>query len=245
MIRSVTVVPSAPLLLLEYAGREDAGAPLRGACVAALRPLAAGGGGAVVLVVASDRRPRSTRPALGRRIGHLLLRLAGVAAADVVEVPWDAPVDRCRAVGEALAMPGSQVDLVVVADGSARRGEKAPGHLDERSFAVDDEIVGALRAGAPARLLALDPGVCADLLVQGRAPLQVAAAALGEEAAYRCVSLDRSDPYGVLYVLARLERVPGDPAASGPSGAVTGRVATAGAAGRVRWPDLVQRNLGT
>ncbi len=31
----------------------------------------------------------------------------------------------------------------------------------------------------------------------------------GEDAAYRCVSLEHSDPFGVLYVLARLERVGG------------------------------------
>ena len=210
VIRTVSVVPSAPLLLPEYAGRQDAGTPLREACVSALRPLGPSRGGAVVLLlVASDREPRSTKPALGRRVGELLLRLAGVVAADVVEIPWDAPVDRCRSVGEALAAPDTVVDLVVVADGSARRGEKAPGHLDERSFAVDDEIVDALSAADPARLLALDPGLCADLLVQGRAPLQVAAAAMGEHAAYRCVAMEPSDPYGVRYVVARLERVAG------------------------------------
>ncbi len=204
MIRSLTVVPSAPLLLPEYAGRDDAGANLRETSVAALGAL---DGRDVVLVVATDRDPRSTRPALGRRVGELLLGLAGVSSSEVLEVAWDAPAVRCREVGGPLAGPEREVDLVVVADGSARRGEKAPGYLDERSFAVDDEIVGALRTGDPARLLALDPSLCADLLVHGRAPLQVAAAAMGEHAAYRCGSMEHSDPFGVLYVVARLARV--------------------------------------
>ncbi|PRY52950.1 hypothetical protein BCF74_12921 [Knoellia remsis] len=75
--------------------------------------------------------------------------------------------------------------LLVVADGSARRTEKAPGHFDERSAAMDDAIVGALReagSGGLDRLLDLDPDLCADLLVAGRAPLQVMAAALSRPA---------------------------------------------------------------
>jgi hypothetical protein len=213
----VTVVPSAPLLLPGYAGRDDAAAGLRDACVSLLGELAGLAGGAVVLVAATDREPRSTRPPVGRRVGELLLRLAGVTAPDVVEVPWDAPTERCVALGRSVgAVAGTgEIDLVVVADGSARRSEKAPGYLDERSFAFDDAIVAALAAAEPDRLLALDASLGAELLAQGRAPLQVAAAAMGERAAYRCVSLDRSDPFGVLYVVARLEHIP---AAAPPRG---------------------------
>jgi len=202
MIETVTVVPSALLLLPEYAGRDDAGADLRGAAVELLRDLA---GRSVVLVVGGDREPRSTKPAVGRRVGQLLLRLAGVAAADVVEVPWDAPLEVCRTLGEALAAAPGELDLLVVADGSARRGEKAPGHLDERALPFDEGLVAALASADAAGLLALDPALAADLLVQGRAPLQVAAAAMGG-AAYRPVRVEASDPFGVLYVLARLER---------------------------------------
>ena len=38
--------------------------------------------------------------------------------------------------------------LLVVADGSARRTEKAPGHLDPRAAAVDDALVDALSSGS-------------------------------------------------------------------------------------------------
>ena len=81
---------------------------------------------------------------------------------------------------------------------------RSPGHLDERAFAVDDEIVAALRAADPTRLLALDPELCADLLVHGRAPLQVAAAAMSGRDRLECAALESENPLGVLHVVARL-----------------------------------------
>ncbi len=211
MIEALAVVPSAPLLLPEYTGRDDAGAGLRERSLDVVRAVLPprGSGGRLVLVTATDRDPRSTRPALGRRVGTHLLDLAGVEADDVVEVAWDAPVDGCRAAGSALGAGPGEVALVVVADGSARRGEKAPGHLDERSFGLDREVVDALRTSDPERLLALDPGLCAELLLHGRAPLQVAAAAMASSGRMRCPDLEAEDPFGVLYVTARLERAAG------------------------------------
>ena len=204
MIRAVVVVPSAPLLLPEYTGRIDAGASLRDRAVDLLRDALAPECGAV-LVAATDRESRSARPPLGTRVGAHLLRLAGAEVGEVVEVPWDAPVDGCRAMGGALGSGPGDVVLVVVADGSACRGEKAPGHLDERAFAVDDLLVSGLRSADPDRLLELDPDLCAELLVHGRAPLQVAAAAMAQAGPMRCSVLDVEDPFGVLYVTARLD----------------------------------------
>jgi len=211
VIEAVAVVPSPPLLLPEYTGRDDVGARLRDRSLDVVRAVlpARGSGGRLVLVTATDRDPRSTRPALGRRIGTHLLDHLGTEPDDVVEVPWDAPVDGCRAAGSALGAGPGEVALVVVADGSARRSEKAPGHLDERSFDLDREVVDALRSADPDRLLALDPGLCADLLLHGRAPLQVAAAAVAAAGRMWCPDLEAEDPFGVLYVTARLERVAG------------------------------------
>ena len=102
--------------------------------------------------------------------------------------------------------------VMVVADGSARRTEKAPGHLDPRSHEVDDAIVDAIRSasdGGLGRLLELDADLCADLLVAGRAPLHVLAAAVeqaGSKDAFDVVSCEVSDPFGVLYVVAHLAR---------------------------------------
>ncbi|QKE82849.1 hypothetical protein [Arthrobacter sp. NEB 688] len=223
MSRALVVVPSAPMLLPEYTGRTDAAADLRACAVEALGS-AVPGGGSVVLVVATDREQRGTRAPLGERVGRHLVELAGLDVADVVVVPWDASVADCVAAGESLAATHPDASVVVVADGSARRGEKAPGHLDERSFALDEALVGALRAADGEALLALDADLAADLLVHGRAPLQVAATLLrpaadgsapaGDEGSggapatgsgtARCEALHTEDPSGVLHVVARL-----------------------------------------
>ncbi|MGL4745680.1 MAG: hypothetical protein ACRCXL_15005 [Dermatophilaceae bacterium] len=255
MIAAVAVVPSAPALLPRYTGRVDVLAEVRTAAVEAVRTaISTPGVERVVLIAATDREPRHTMPPLGQRVGEYLLSLAQSPADAVQLVPWDAPVAECRArgaeiaagsapsgleVGEESSRPvtggvvsaaeagGASSVLVVVADGSARRGEKAPGYLDDRAFGFDDALVAALRDADPAALLALDATLAADLLAHGRAPLQVAAAAMagtsapGAEATasaadfhatdaaplWRCERLDEPDPFGVLYAVAQLRRV--------------------------------------
>jgi hypothetical protein len=51
----------------------------------------------------------------------------------------------------------------VVANGTAKRSEKAPGHLDDRCAPFDAVVDEALRAGDPAPLAALDADLGADL----------------------------------------------------------------------------------
>ncbi|WP_435746351.1 hypothetical protein [Nocardioides sp. SYSU DS0663] len=84
------------------------------------------------------------------------LRAAALAAVrwlgPAVTVLADAQGER---VGRALLAeagpdPGAAADdpaYLVVGNGSARRSEKAPGHLDERSFAFDEALRAALVAG--------------------------------------------------------------------------------------------------
>ncbi|KGN34276.1 hypothetical protein N802_13015 [Knoellia sinensis KCTC 19936] len=285
-VSDVVVVPGAPLLLPEYQGRAAAAPGLLESCVEAVRA-AVEHASHVVVVHATDREPRSTRPAIGLRVAdHLLAATHLGFTVDHVSVAWDASVEECLELGRVtvgavreptpagsrsesvFAPPGdaktppfaagddassvaAQRDakgsvfasaggaktplggtphrgrpastseragttLLVVADGSARRTEKAPGHLDPRAAGVDDAIVDALRSahmGGLDRLLDLDPALCADLLVSGRAPLQVLASAVGAgprtdaegaRTAYRLERLDVSDPFGVLYVVAHL-----------------------------------------
>lgn len=221
MITDVVVVPGALLLLPEYQGRVPAAPGLLESCVVAVRDAVATAAH-VVVVHATDREPRSTRPAVGLRVAdHLLASTHLGFEVEHVAVPWDASTSECVALGRAVADASTATPpttVLVVADGSARRTEKAPGHLDPRSHEVDDVIVAALRGAADGdldRLLDLDPGLCADLLVAGRAPLQVLAAAAGasveagEGPAYgtfEVVTCEVSDPFGVLYVVAHLAR---------------------------------------
>ena len=65
--------------------------------------------------------------------------VADPAAARLVSVADDAAPGECAALGAALAGAGPVV-LVVVADGSATRTVKAPGHLDERAAGFDASI---------------------------------------------------------------------------------------------------------
>lgn len=239
MITDIVIVPGAPLLLPEYQGRVPAAPGLLESCVAVVHDAVAAAHH-VVVVHATDREPRSTRPAVGSRVAdHLLAAAHEAFEVTHVSVPWDASLEECIAMGRGIESEGDTT-LLVVADGSARRTEKAPGHLDERAAAVDDAIVSAVRDSAEGglqRLLDLDPELCADLLVAGRAPLQVLAAAIsvasadaavlatasadasepaaggegsaeGERTAYRVVECEVSDPFGVLYVVAHLTAAP-------------------------------------
>ena len=221
MITDVVVVPAAPLLLPEYQGRAPAAPGLLESCVVAVRDAVATAAH-VVVVHATDREPRSTRPAVGLRVAdHLLASTHLGFEVEHVAVPWDASTEDCDALGRDVARASTATPpttMLVVADGSARRTEKAPGHLDPRSHEVDDAIVAALRGeagGGLDGLLDLDADLCADLLVAGRAPLQVLAAAAGARAveggataygAFEVVSCEVSDPFGVLYVVAHLAR---------------------------------------
>ena len=214
-VTDVVVVPGAPLLLPEYQGRTPADAGLADACVAAVRSAVATASH-VVVVHATDREPRSTRPSVGARVADHLLAASHLGFdVEHLTVAWDAPVAECVAAGRALTADVGGSDehgttLLVVADGSARRTEKAPGHLDPRAAAVDDTLVDAVRScadGGLRRLLDLDPALCADLLVAGRAPLQVLAAA-AQDVPLTVESLEVSDPFGVLYLVAHLTRTP-------------------------------------
>ncbi|WP_433496353.1 hypothetical protein ACQP1K_15255 [Sphaerimonospora sp. CA-214678] len=95
------------------------------------------------------------------------------------------------------ARPG-RTGLVVVGDGGARRGEKAPGYVDPRALDADASIGDALARADLSTLAALDPGLCDDLLIRGRAAWQVMAAAAGARS-WAGHALYGDAPFGVAY----------------------------------------------
>lgn len=95
---------------------------------------------------------------------------------------------------------GGDERLLVVANGSARRGEKAPGHLDERSFAYDDALGAALAAGDVTALRELDLGLGDDLLCAGISCLQGL-----PDGDWRATVDWSGDPFGVQYWVVRWE----------------------------------------
>ena len=96
-----------------------------------------------------------------------------------------------------------------MADGSARRGRRAPGHLDERSAPFDAEVERAVRDGDLEALLAIDPVLARELMATGRPGWQVLAGALAGTAAAACEIRYRDDPFGVAYLVASLDLSPG------------------------------------
>lgn len=96
---------------------------------------------------------------------------------------------------------GSGPGLLVVANGSATRTEKAPGHLDDRSAAFDAAIGTALAAGDTAALADLDLALATELW----APDAPSLASLASFAVQQA-QVDYDDaPYGVQYWVVRWE----------------------------------------
>jgi hypothetical protein len=116
--------------------------------------------------------------------------------------------DQARRVGEWLLGPGrpprppvggAGPGLLVMANGSACRSERAPGHLDERAAAFDEELGAALAAGDTAALARLDLALGDELLASG---LRGLAGLSGMRVAEATVD-HADDPFGVMYWVVR------------------------------------------
>ncbi|KOX12412.1 hypothetical protein [Nocardiopsis sp. NRRL B-16309] len=232
MIVGTAVCPHPPLLLRELTGGQDVGADLRKACEAAVASLVALGPEVLVVVGGADTGGRrepgpapvrafggtesaggaggsGTRPEEGALplslgvAGRLLDAVGGAVPVDMYAVAFDAGPGPVAELADAIARRPERVALLVMGDGSARRGVKAPGHLDERAFAYDERVRRALAGADPSALLGLEPGLAAELLAAGRAALQVMAAAVARGgASYRPEVLYADDPFGVMYTVA-------------------------------------------
>lgn len=221
------MVPAAPLLVPAVAGGSaGADAALRGRCLRAVGAIA----GADEVVVVGDA------PTTGERAGGWDFTGLGVAAASgrpalplalavgdwfldqagwpgrrrFVGVAVDEFPAACAALGAELVTGRHRVALLAVADGTACRTEKAPGHLDGRAAGFDAAVAAALAAGDPAGLLGVDSALARELLAAGRASWQVLAgaarAASGArlEGGARCAATHAhaEAPYGVGYFVA-------------------------------------------
>jgi hypothetical protein len=121
--------------------------------------------------------------------------------ARAVTVAADADPAECAALADELRGRTDRVALLVMGDGSARRGEKAPGYDDPRARPYDDAVARALATVDLAALRGLDPGLGAELLASGRAPWQVLAGAAAGTG-WRGDLSYYAAPYGVAYFVA-------------------------------------------
>jgi hypothetical protein len=228
VITAAAICPHPPLLFRELTGGQDVAADLRRVCVLAVRRLVADADRVLVVGGAdtSGRWDAELPPPL-RRFGTTNPRAAapelplslGVARLLLDEAGWTGPaelhgVDR-HAGGpevERLAAELSQevgagqdrVAVLVLGDGSGRRGEKAPGFLDDRAARLDEDIAAALEHGDAAALAVLDPVLAEELMILGRAAFALLGA-LVQTAQVAVVQPELcygADPFGVSYFVA-------------------------------------------
>lgn len=181
MITAIAMCPNPPLLLPGATGQPVPEVEeLRAACLAAVTVLL-GYRSPTIVIVGATQQQDEPDGALSIQVGRSLLAQAGVdpgiGLIDEV-LTADLPPEECQLLGQQLAADDRGFGLLVMADGSARRTEKAPGYLDDRAQPFDAEVEAALRSGQAERLSALDPQLAADLMAAGRPAWQVAAAAV-------------------------------------------------------------------
>ena len=227
MITAAALCPAPPLLARELTGADPVVPELRQACRDAASGLLRGHPDVVAVVGAGEQtrtwdegleldvsgfapgigaaaRDGSAGLPLPLGLGARLLDQAGYAGPRVLQsVGQDEPAGRCAELGARIARSGGRVALLAMADGSARRGPKAPGYFDERSGPFDAEVERAVRTGDLDALLALDQDLARELMATGRPSWQVLAGALqGTEPASEIIY--RDDPFGVAYLVAAL-----------------------------------------
>lgn len=220
MLVAAAVVPETPLLLPGATGGLIAEVErLRATARIALEHVLDREPDLVVAVAGSNVTrtwPATTDPGIARHTGAAAspgeVLPAGLAVLRTLladrpppmleSVARTATADEARDLGASLAERSSRVGLLVAGDGSARRGPKAPGYLDDRAASFDAGVEQALAAGDCAALLALDPALAADLLAAGRAAWQVLAGAARGRPVRSCLDY-WGDPFGVAYFVAR------------------------------------------
>ncbi|GAB2912556.1 hypothetical protein ACFMQL_23710 [Nonomuraea fastidiosa] len=211
MLVAAAVCPPTPLVVLALPG-------LRSACHDAIASLAEARpetlivvGGAETTAAYDGDAAGTLRPwgidmetpgggepvlPLSLTVGRLLL---GDRTPDALRsVAFDTSPEECAALGEELADGPGRVALLVMADGSACLGPRAPGRYDEAAEPLNDLIAGAIAAGDPAPLAAIGPDEADRLWVSGRSALQVLAGAAGGKT-YKGRLLTATAPYGVGY----------------------------------------------
>jgi hypothetical protein len=193
VIETALVLPSPPALLAPRSVIDPV-AELRAACHDAVTGLPHG---QQVIVLANPVSEANAARGITEPLGHRVVEslLVGIEFEPQLALPYAAA---------ALLELVEPTTLVVMADGSARRGEKAPGHLHPDAIAFDDRVEAALRNGDAAALATLDPDLGEELWCDGIPGFRV----LGEATRGRRVTAEVSyadAPYGVAWWVARWE----------------------------------------
>jgi hypothetical protein len=134
------------------------------------------------------------RAACRGAVAQIVTPGAGVLV--VADAPGRRVAEALLAEVGARVVEGSSYDAVlVVGNGSARRRDDAPGHLDDRAAAFDDDLGEALRVTDLNALGTLDRGLAADLLADVTGPAALPDH-LSPDATAQVLYAD--DPFGVM-----------------------------------------------
>lgn len=235
MITGAAFVPSTPLLVPVVASGAAAELDdVRGASLEALRAAIAQGAERVVVVGAGHEMrthasglgsmrgfgvdvdvpldpaaPAGPRLPLALTLGAWLLAQVGWPGDRLaLELDPEASIATVASVATALANTTARQALLVVADGSAARSEKAPRSLHPDAEAFDADVAAALASGHPHLLAELDRDRALAVSAQGWPAWYAAATAMAvaEDAPYKARVLADVAPYGVGYLVAAWTR---------------------------------------
>jgi hypothetical protein len=211
-VTRVGFVPSAPLLVPVVAGGSaelDAG--LRAAALDVVRELCAEAVTEVVVVASwptpgewgSDATWDFTGFGVPRGGADPRARLPwplGIGAWLLDEAGCSSP-RRYLAIGRTTTAetPPGRVAVLAVGDGSARRSEKAPGHLDVRAEPFDDEVARLISAGDVVGLATIDGELADELMCSGPPAWRWLGALLGSQPVAAAELHTHVAPYGVGY----------------------------------------------
>jgi len=144
---------------------------------------------------------------LSLTIGSLLLDRAGYRGERVLqEVATTSSPGECADLGEELVADHPDAVWLLLADGTVKRTERAPGAFDPRAAGFDAQVEAAFAAGDADALLQADPALADSLGAAGRAVWQVLAGAWCRALGSGPIkaSVDYADaPFGVGYLVAR------------------------------------------
>jgi hypothetical protein len=231
VITAAAFVPSTPLLVPAVASGAAAELDdVRDASLTALRRVLGSGAERVVVVGAGavirthfsgtgslrgfgvdldvpldPAAPGGERLPLAHAIGAWLLASVGWPGDRVaLELDPRASTATLASVATSLANETIRSVLLVVADGSAARSEKAPASLHPDAEAFDADVAAALASGHPHLLAEVDRDRATSVAAQGWPAWHVAAVAtaVGQDVPYDAEVLADVAPYGVGYLVA-------------------------------------------
>jgi len=184
MSRLVVIVPPVPALLSAYSSCVDPLPELREAVAVAVGRLANECPNRIAVVgetsVPADVN-HGVATSLSRRLAEELLDRAGFSGTLVSTLEGTDP----------------ETGVLVLANGSACRGEKAPGYLDGRAVGYDSHVQQALESGDLAALRSLDVELGTELQASGLSALTALATSVGDVVSVDSLYVD--DPFGVQY----------------------------------------------